>query len=143
MGEMVAAEGVTSNGKTPKLCCMRLMSPRILPLAGLTMAVFLSAASAQTGKNYDVKTMNFDLWCQEQAHLPAARCDKRSPEDEKTFEAYRAQIERYEVPYLQQRQQDLSINRDIMHNDPVDNPVTQNPQAQTQDPNRQPPTPQP
>ena len=83
--------------------------------------------------------MNFDLWCQEQAHLPAARCDKRTPEDEKTFEAYRAQIERYEVPYLQQRQHDLSINRDIMHNDPVDNPVSQNPQAQTQDPNRQPP----
>ena len=64
---------------------------------------FCSAASAQTGKNYDVKTMNFDLWCQEQAHLPATRCDKRTPEDEKTFEAYRAQIERYEVPYLQQR----------------------------------------
>jgi hypothetical protein len=118
-------------------------SHRILPLAALTMAFALSAASAQTGKNYDVKTMNFDLWCQEQAHLPATRCDKRSPEDEKTFEAYRAQIERYEVPYLQQRQQDLSINRDIMHNDPVDNPITQNPQAQTQDPNRQPQTPQP
>ena len=87
--------------------------------------------------------MNFDLWCQEQAHLPAARCDKRTPEDEKTFQAYRTQIERYEVPYLQQRQRDLSINRDIMHSDPVDNPVHQNPQAQTQDPNRQPQSPQP
>lgn len=123
---------------------MTMMSPlRLLPLAALTAAFVVSAASAQTGKNYDVKTMNFDLWCQEQAHLPVARCDKRSPEDEKTFEAYRAQIERYEVPYLQQRQHDLTINRDIMHNDPVDNPVTQNPQAQTQDPNRQPQTPQP
>ena len=40
--------------------------------------------------------MNFDLWCQEQAHLPIARCDKRTPEDEKTFEAYRAQIEQCE-----------------------------------------------
>ena len=118
---------------------MTLMrSLRIAPFAALTMAFFLSAASAQTGKNYDVKTMNFDLWCQEQAHLPAPRCDKRTPEDEKTFEAYRAQIERYEVPYLQQQQHDLTINRDIMHNDPVDNPVYQNPQAQTQDPNRQP-----
>jgi hypothetical protein len=121
----------------------KMMLSRALPMAALLAALFVPAASAQTGKNYDVKTMNFDLWCQEQARLPAARCDKRTPEDEKTFEAYRAQIERYEVPYLQQRQQDLTINRDIMHNDPVDNPITHNPQAQTQDPNRQPQVPQP
>ena len=106
-------------------------------------AALAAPAFAQGGRNYDVKTMNFDLWCQEQAHLPAARCDKRTPEDEKNFQVYRTQIERYEVPYLQQRQRDLSINRDIMHSDPVDNPVHQNPQAQTQDPNRQPQTPQP
>jgi hypothetical protein len=116
---------------------------RVLSVTALLAAFFSPAVSAQTGKNYNVKTMNFDLWCQEQAHLPAARCDKRSPEDEKTFEAYRAQIERFEVPYLQERQQELSINRDIMHNDPVDNPVHQSPQQQTQDPNRQPQTPQP
>jgi hypothetical protein len=121
----------------------KMMFARALFPAALTAALFVSAASAQTGKNYDVKTMNFDLWCQEQAHLPAARCDKRTPEDEKTFEAYRAQIERYEVPYLQQRQHELTINRDIMHNDQVDNPVSQNPSAQTQDPNRQPQVPQP
>ena len=116
---------------------------RILSIAAATAAFFVSPAFAQGGRNYDVKTMNFDLWCQEQAHLPAARCHTRTPEDEKTFQAYRTQIERYEVPYLQQRQRDLSINRDIMHSDPVDNPVHQNPQAQTQDPNRQPQTPQP
>ena len=116
---------------------------RLFSIAAATAAFFVSPAFAQGGRNYDVKTMNFDLWCQEQAHLPAARCDKRTPEDEKTFQAYRTQIERYEVPYLQQRQRDLSINRDIMHSDPVDNPVHQNPQAQTQDPNRQPQSPQP
>ena len=121
----------------------KTMISRALPAAALATALFASTASAQTGKNYDVKTMNFDLWCQEQAHLHATRCDKRMPEDEKNFETYRAQIERYEVPYLQQRQHDLTINRDIMHNDPVDNPVSQNPQAQTQDPNRQPQVPQP
>jgi len=116
---------------------------RLFSMAAVTAVFFVSPASAQGGRNYDVKTMNFDLWCQEQAHLPATRCDKRTPEDEKTFQAYRTQIERYEVPYLQQRQRDLSINRDIMHSDPVDNPVHQNPQAQTQDPNRQPQSPQP
>ena len=122
---------------------MKTMFSRILPAAVVAATLLVPPASAQTGKNYDVKTMNFDLWCQEQAHLPAARCDKRTPEDEKNFETYRAQIERYEVPYLQQRQHELTINRDIMHNDPIDNPVTQNPQAQSQDPNRQPPVPQP
>ena len=121
----------------------KMMYSRALSAAALAAAFFVPAASAQTGKNYDVKTMNFDLWCQEQAHLPIARCDKRTPEDEKTFEAYRAQIERYEVPYLQRQQHELSINRDIMHNDQVDNPVHQNPQAQSQDPNRQPQAPSP
>jgi hypothetical protein len=111
-------------------------------LVSLTL-LLASAASAQTGQNYNVKTMNFDMWCQEQAHLPADRCDKRTAEDEKTFEDYRTKIERYEVPYLQQQQHDLAIRRDVMQNDPVDNPVGQNPQAQTQDPNRQPSTPQP
>ena len=136
--------GFFKSNKRPKLRVMtRMTFSCALPGAALMAALFVSAVSAQTGKNYDVKTMNFDLWCQEQAHLPADRCDKRTPEDEKTFETYRAQIERYEVPYLQQRQQELTINRDIMHNDPVDNPVSQNPQAQTQDPNRQPQVPQP
>jgi hypothetical protein len=109
------------------------------------IAVLLTAlpALAQTGRNYDVKTMNFDLWCQETQHLAPERCDKRLPEDEKVFEAYRAQIERYEVPYLQQQQRDLAIDRDILHNDPVDNPLRQDPQRQAQSPNQQPKTPSP
>lgn len=114
---------------------------RLSAVAALTLLA--SAASAQTGQNYNVQTMNFDMWCQEQAHLPADRCDKRTAEDEKTFEAYRDQIEQYEIPYLQEKQKELSIHRDIMQNDPVDNPVSQNPDAQTQDPNRQAPAPQP
>jgi hypothetical protein len=108
-----------------------------------TLVLLASGASAQTGQNYDVKTMNFDMWCQEQAHLPAARCDQRTADDEKTFEDYRSKIERYEVPYLQEQQHQLAIQRDVMQNDPVDNPLNQNPQAQTQDPNRQPLEPQP
>ena len=135
---------IKTGNKPPKLRIMtKMMISRAWPVAALMAGIFVLPALAQTGKNYDVKTMNFDLWCQEQAHLPAARCDKRTPDDETTFEAYRAQIERYEVPYLQQRQRDLTVNRDIMHNDPVDSPVSQNPQAQTQDPNRQPQVPQP
>lgn len=115
---------------------------RLVALAGLATALLSSSAAGQ-GWNYHVKTMNFDLWCQEQAHLPPDRCDKRLPEDEKTFEAFRAKVDRYEIPYLQERRNELAIYRDILHNDPVDNPVTQDPQAQTQDPDRQPLMPPP
>jgi hypothetical protein len=106
-------------------------------------AGFALPALAQTGKNFDVKTLNFDLWCQETEHLTPERCDKRTAEDQKTFEAFRAQIERYEVPYLQQREKDLALSRDILHSDPVDNPIHRDPQAQQQLPAAQPHTPSP
>src|SRR5438067_12177421 len=115
---------------------MNGMAPARILLALVTLLSAWSlmplAASAQTGRNYDVKTMNFDLWCQETQHLPPARCDKRTAEDEATFEAYRSRIERYEVPYLQQQQRDLTLNRDILHNDPVSHPLSQDPQRQDQ-----------
>ena len=112
-------------------------------VAALALGAFVGPSLAQNGHNYNVQTMNFDLWCQETAHLPADRCDKRSDADEKTFEDYRAQIERYEVPYLQQQQNDLALSRDILHSDPVDNPTRQNPQGPQYNPNAQPRTPSP
>ncbi|HEX4273346.1 MAG TPA: hypothetical protein VHZ32_18280 [Rhizomicrobium sp.] len=114
-----------------------------LLLAAALMLPLVPPALAQTGKNYDVKTMNFDLWCQEDAHLPPDRCDKRLPQDEQTFEAYRDKIERYEIPYLQQKSNDAIIDRNILHNDPVDNPLQHDPQAQQQDPNQPPIKPPP
>jgi hypothetical protein len=69
---------------------------------------------------YNVQEMNFDMWCQEQQHLPPERCDKRLPEDDTAFNAYRSKIERYEIPYLQQQQKQLQLNSGILHNDPVD-----------------------
>jgi hypothetical protein len=97
----------------------------------LATAVSLTAvsvpASAQRNGNYPVQEMNFDLWCQEQAGLPAERCDKRTAQDEATFEAYRAKVEAYEIPYLQQKQNAARLDRDIMRNDPVDRPISKNP----------------
>src|SRR5580658_4121 len=29
-------------------------------------------------RDYGLVAMNFDLWCQEEAHLPAHRCDQRT-----------------------------------------------------------------
>ena len=113
-------------------------------LAAATLAmVWAMPALAQNGKNYDTKTMNFDLWCQETAHLPVDRCDKRTPDDEKTFEAFRDQIERYEIPYLQQKRNDITLDRSILNNDPVSNPVTQDLGRQAQSPTQPPQTPPP
>ena len=49
----------------------------------------------------------------------------------RTFEAYRAKIEQYEIPYLQEKQNDIALDNNILHKDPVDNPITQDPQTQS------------
>ncbi len=93
----------------------------------LLAALLLTAAGpalAQRNGNYQVMQMNFDLWCQEQAGLPVERCDKHTPQDIATFEAYRAKVEAYEIPYLQRKNSAARLDRDILRNDPVDNPVT-------------------
>jgi hypothetical protein len=97
----------------------------------LAAVVALPSLAFAQGANYPVKTMNFDLWCQEQQHLDPDRCDKRLPGDEKDFESYRATIERYEIPYLQQKQNDIALDRNILHKDPVDNPITQDAQTRS------------
>jgi hypothetical protein len=118
---------------------MKQIGLRIALAAG-SVLLFASAGSAQVGRNYNVQTMNFDLWCQEEAHLPVDRCDKRTPEDEKVFEAYRDKIERYEIPYLQQKNNEANFERNILHNDPIDRPLNKDPAQQQQDPNQPPRT---
>ncbi len=103
---------------------------RALLFVGVLAATGLSAQAQTT--NYPVKAMDFDLWCTEQQHLPYDRCDKRLADDVQRFEAYRAVVERYEIPYLQEKEQKLRFDRDILHDDPIDkNPAdkTQPPQA--------------
>jgi hypothetical protein len=77
-----------------------------------------------------VQGMNFDLWCQEQAHLPPAECDKRTGADDAMFNAYREKIDRYETPHLQQELADARMDHDLLNNDPVDNPITKDTTAQ-------------
>ena len=104
----------------------------LLPVAGLS-----HSAQAQ-GANYNVQSMNFDMWCQETAHLEPARCDKRTPDDEATFQAYRSKIEQYEIPYLQEKQKQVIPNNNVLHKDPVDNPVTQSLPTQSSQQQRNP-----
>lgn len=104
---------------------------RALFLAGIALAMFAPRAGAQS---VQLTEMNFDMWCQEQQHLPPERCDKRLPDDDAAFQAYVAKIQNYEVPYLQERQQKDQMNRIILHNDPVDHPTS---------PSKPPPNPAP
>jgi hypothetical protein len=92
-------------------------------------------AAAQPNLSHDAETMNFDLWCQEQAALPAERCDRRIPEDESAFEAYQTTVEHYEIPRRSAQYDQGRVNRDIMNNDPIDNPQKDNLGAQQQYPN--------
>ena len=98
------------------------------------LAALVAAPVHAQSTRYDVKTMNFDLWCQEQAKLPPDRCDKRTPEDEKTFEDYRAKIEKYEIPYLQRKEQEQQLDRTIIHDQPLESPVYKDNVQQGQDP---------
>ena len=108
---------------------------RIL-VASVAAAILIAGsfpAIAQRNGNLPVKEMNFDLWCQEQANLPAERCDKRTPEDNARFEAYRAKVEAYEIPYLQQKANAARMDRDMLRNDPVDNPAVKDIPSQRPD----------
>lgn len=84
------------------------------------MLVLATPVTAQPRRNYDVRPMNFDLWCQETLALPAERCLKRLPEDVEAFEAHSRQIQAYEIPHLQQKNRQAQIEADILHSDPVD-----------------------
>lgn len=100
-----------------------------------TAASSAAPVSAQSDFNHNGTTLNFDLWCQEQAALPPARCDKRTPEDESAFEAHRAALEHYEIPDRSVKYEQERVNRDIMNNDPIDNPQKDDLGPQQQDPN--------
>lgn len=104
-----------------------------LRLALMILVVAAAPALAQRNGNYQVKEMNFDLWCQEQAGLPAERCDKRTPADNAAFEAYRAKVEAYEIPYLQRKNNAARLDTDILRNDPVDHPPVKDITAQRPD----------
>ncbi len=117
--------------------------------ACLFAAVALSAlairAQAQEGAYgaapYPLQEINFDMWCQEERHLPPERCDKRLPQDDADYRAYVAKIEAYEVPYLQRQRDEENLNRVILHNDPIDHPTE--PSAPIVNQNTPPPPPPP
>jgi hypothetical protein len=120
-------------GKAPSVSSMNRLLLASIAAILMSGSVLIDSAWAQRNGNYQVMEMNFDLWCQEQAGLPAERCDKRTPEDNAAFEAYRAKVEAYEIPYLQQKYNAARMDRDILRNDPVDNPAVKDIPSQRPD----------
>ena len=106
------------------------MQPRpfTTALGVLCLALWAGGSSGQTlptapGRDlsvgtgtFGVRTIDFDLWCQQTQRYAADRCTARRPEDVKAFEDYRSSIERYELDYLKQVQKDQELrartNRD-------------------------------
>jgi hypothetical protein len=112
-----------------------------VPMSFLALAAALligGGANAQSAGALPLTDMNFDMWCQQQANLPPERCDKRLPQDDARFDAYRKKIEDYEVPYLEQRDQNQHLNQVLLHNDPVDHPSEPS-QTPNQNPSDSPP----
>jgi hypothetical protein len=93
---------------------------RTFGLVALGIAYALPASAQEP--RYDPQELNFDLWCQEQAKVPPRRCDRRTASDEKAYNAYRDRIDRFQIPYLQEKKREDQIDRSIMNSDPVDNP---------------------
>jgi len=95
-------------------------------LFGVVCAALVLPAAAQQNPadkttRYNTQYINFDLWCQETEKLPPDRCDRRTPEDEAQFEAYRDAVEKYELTYLKRKQTDQNLNRVVTHADPSPN----------------------
>jgi len=120
-------------GKAPTVGSMNRLLVASIAAILMSGSLLIDSAWAQRNGNYQVMEMNFDLWCQEQAGLPAERCDKRTPEDNAAFEAFRAKVEAYEIPYLQQKYNAARMDRDILRNDPVDNPAVKDIPSQRPD----------
>jgi len=92
---------------------------RSLPVApGVDLSIGQSTYNGQT--TFNVRPMDFDLWCQQTQRYTVDRCVARRVEDVKAFEDYRSSIERYELDYLKQvqRGQDAQArtNRDPLQN---------------------------
>jgi hypothetical protein len=101
------------------------MNRVLFPIVAVATFALAASANAQMPPptTYDVQTMNFDLWCQETAHIDPDRCDRRLPDDEQAFDAYRGTIEKYELSHLKDKEREFNIDQNLIHKDPIDEPL--------------------
>ena len=97
------------------------MKRLVTGLAGFAIAalaaVQVGAQPLTTPQNFGIRTMSFELWCQQLQRLSAERCMQRRPEDLKAFNEYRQIVERYELQHLRQVQKDRDL--DTLTHDPM------------------------
>jgi hypothetical protein len=107
---------------TPKLLLLFIVTVFIVAAApGTSLAQFGSAPTGRAplpGTNsFGVRSMDFNLWCQQTQRYAAERCAARRAEDVRAFEAYRGSVERYELDYLKQMRRDEQV-RERTNRDP-------------------------
>jgi hypothetical protein len=56
---------------------------------------------------------SFDMWCLEMRLYPAARCDVRRPEDVKSYEQYRAEVEKIDQTRSTRAERDRAIQQKL------------------------------
>jgi hypothetical protein len=90
----------------------------VAPGVDLSIAPNVDPSTGQT--SYNVKNMDFDLWCQQTQRYDISRCEARRAEDVKAFEDYRTAVERYELDFLKQQQRDNEFRAQTSR-DPLQN----------------------
>ena len=92
-----------------------------IPVApGVDLSIGSNAEPSVGQTGYNVKNMDFDLWCQQTQRYDTNRCEARRPEDVKAFEDYRTAVERYELDFLKQQQRDDAFRAQVSR-DPLQN----------------------
>jgi hypothetical protein len=84
------------------------------------LAILLALPAGAQTLRYPVKSVDFDIWCTEIQHIDWHRCDQRLKEDMDKFDVYRHTVEKYEIPYLRNKENVLHFDDAILNNDPVD-----------------------
>lgn len=93
-----------------------ILSLLFAAMPGLTLAQVSTSGTTQP-LSYDVRTLSFDRWCQENEHFPIARCDQRRPEDVQAYEDYRASVERYDLQFQKDRTKEHQFEKDVLRRD--------------------------
>jgi len=87
----------------------------------LASLVFLTAPAAaqllnpqaEPRQDFEIRAMNFDLWCQQTMRYPVERCSQRLEADLREFEAHRTIIEREETQFLLEQRRDAEALKQV------------------------------
>ncbi len=89
-------------------------------IAALSFAFLATLPAGAETLRYPVKSIDFDIWCTEVQRYSWQRCDERRKDDVGKFDAYRHTIEKYEIPYLREKENAVHFDDTIFGYDPID-----------------------